>query len=117
MFLEAWFDKGVAFCHKYAFHFSRKSFQNPVKFYILKNVIFHIVKSLLLTIESSKDSLFTGQLFQGIKLENSQEYQEDETRIGSRVKNQGKKETNTGKKQLAVEVRSDPHCNQLIFKA
>lgn len=59
------------------FTFSRKNFGNLVKFYFLENVIFHIMKSLLLTIESSKDSLFTGQLFQRIKLKNSQEYQED----------------------------------------
>ena len=79
------------------FTFSRKNFENPVKFYFLKIVVFHIVKSFLLTTESSKASLFTGQLFQGIKLKNLQEYQEDETRIRSRIKNQGKRRPTQGK--------------------
>lgn len=105
LFWKSSLMKELPFFRSMLFTFSRKIFENLVKFYYLKNVTFHIVKSFLSTNESSKGSLFIAQLFQRTKPHNSQEYQHDETRIGCRIKNQRRRPTQGKTARGGNEVR------------
>lgn len=98
------------------FTLSRKNWKsNQVLF--PEKCIFHIVKSFLLSVQSSKDSFFTGHLFQEIELQNSQEYQEDETSIGSQMKKQGKRRPIRGKPaNSGTEIRPKYTANYSFSK-